>query len=69
MTGGASYGDKCACGTTNSCADPEEGCNCDKNDNPWREDIGLLTDKSHLAVSHLAILVMMEKKYIIHCGN
>ena len=50
---GASFGGKCACGITNSCADPGEFCNCDKNDDTWREDSGLLTDKSYLPVSHL----------------
>ena len=43
--GGADPGSgKCACGMTNSCADPSYGCNCDKNDGVWREDSGLLTD-------------------------
>ena len=52
--GGASPGSgKCACGMTNSCADPSYGCNCDKNDNVWREDSGLLTDKTHLPVTQL----------------
>ena len=52
--GGASPGSgKCACGMTNSCADPSYGCNCDKNDNVWREDSGLLTDKTHLPVTRL----------------
>ena len=52
--GGASPGSgKCACGITNSCADPRYGCNCDKNDNVWREDSGLLTDKTHLPVKQL----------------
>ncbi|XP_078367611.1 contactin-associated protein 1-like [Oculina patagonica] len=52
--GGASPGSgKCACGMTNSCADPGYGCNCDKNDWIWREDSGLLTDKSHLPVKQL----------------
>ena len=47
--GGASTGSrKCACGMTNSCADPSEACNCNKNDGVWREDSGLLTDKSTL---------------------
>ena len=46
--GGASVSGKCACGMTNSCADSSYGCNCDKNDNVWREDSGLLTDKTHL---------------------
>ena len=36
--GGASGNGKCACGMTNSCATPSNGCNCDKNDYVWRED-------------------------------
>jgi len=52
--GGASPGSgKCACGMTNSCANPRYGCNCDKNDFVWREDSGLLTDKTHLPVKQL----------------
>jgi len=51
--GGASVSGKCACGMTNSCADSSRGCNCDKNDNRWREDSGLLTDKTHLPVKQL----------------
>ena len=52
--GGASPGSgKCACGMTNSCAHPSRGCNCDKNDNVWREDSGLLTDKTSLPVKQL----------------
>ena len=52
--GGASPGSgKCACGMTNSCANPSYGCNCDKNDQVWREDSGLLTDKTHLPVKQL----------------
>ena len=52
--GGASPGsNKCACGMTNSCADSWRACNCDKNDNVWREDSGLLTDKTHLPVKQL----------------
>ena len=52
--GGASPGSgKCACGMTNSCANPSYGCNCDKNDRVWREDSGLLTDKTHLPVKQL----------------
>ena len=55
--GGATPADhnKCACGVTlpNSCADPSQGCNCDKNDVTWREDSGLLTEKSHLPVLQL----------------
>ena len=47
----------CACGliTPNSCADSKFGCNCDKNDNVWRNDRGLLTEKSHLPVIQLRV--------------
>ena len=52
--GGASPGSgKCACGMTNSCARPSDRCNCDKNDNVWREDSGLLTDKASLPVTKM----------------
>ena len=52
--GGATPGSqKCACGMNNSCADPSKACNCDKNDGVWREDSGLLTDKSTLPVKEL----------------
>ena len=52
--GGASPGSgKCACGMTNSCADSSYGCNCDENDLVWREDSGLLTDKTNLPVKQL----------------
>ena len=44
---------KCACGVTNSCADSSRGRNCDKKDDTWREDSGLLTEKSHLPVLQL----------------
>ena len=51
--GGASVSGKCACGMTNSCAHSSYGCNCDKNDFVWREDSGLLTDKTRLPVKQL----------------
>ncbi|XP_068713730.1 neurexin-4-like [Montipora foliosa] len=52
--GGATPGSgKCACGMNKSCADSQKGCNCDKNDATWREDSGLLTDKSTLPVKQL----------------
>ena len=52
--GGASPGSgKCACGMTNSCANPSRACNCDENDRVWREDSGLLTDKTTLPVTQL----------------
>ena len=44
---------KCACGMNNTCADPSDGCNCDANDRWWREDSGLLTDKTKLPVKQL----------------
>ncbi|KAL9975858.1 hypothetical protein ACROYT_G013072 [Oculina patagonica] len=51
--GGASPGSgKCTCGMTNSCVNGRN-CNCDNNDDVWREDSGLLTDKTHLPVKQL----------------
>ena len=44
---------KCACGVSGTCADTKYGCNCDKNDGTWREDSGLLTNKTHLPVIQL----------------
>ena len=52
--GGAKPGsNESACGTNQTCADPQYGCNCDKNDYLWREDSGLLTDKTYLPVKQL----------------
>ena len=52
--GGASPGSgKCACGMNNSCANPSDGCNCDGDMHVWREDSGLLTDKTKLPVKQL----------------
>ena len=54
--GGASPGNGeqiCTCGINNSCAHADLHCNCDANDNVWREDSGLLTDKTHLPVKQL----------------
>ena len=51
--GGASPDSEiCACGRYNSCAGGQR-CNCDQNDAEWREDSGLLTDKSTLPVREL----------------
>ena len=44
---------KWACGGTNARADSGRGCNCDTNDDVWREDSRLLTEKSHLPVLQL----------------
>lgn len=52
--GGAPPGSgKCACGVNKSCSLSGKPCNCDNNDNVWREDSGVLTDKSTLPVSQL----------------
>ena len=52
--GGASpESNKCACGMNNTCAEKGVFCNCDKNDQVWREDSGLLTHKSDLPASQL----------------
>ena len=55
--GGATGSDKmCACGVTNSCSNGKK-CNCynDRNDSGWREDSGLLTDKSVLPVTQIRL--------------
>ena len=44
---------KCACGLSNSCADASYGCNCNKNDDVWREDRGLNTNKPELPLIQL----------------
>ncbi|KAL9979560.1 hypothetical protein ACROYT_G017238 [Oculina patagonica] len=49
----SSFPYKCACGVTGTCADNSYGCNCDINDAVFREDSGMLTDKSHLPVMQL----------------
>ena len=52
--GGAPAGSgKCACGIDDSCVEPEYHCNCDANNDEWREDSGLLTEKTHLPVKQL----------------
>ena len=53
--GGACPGSKnCACGRNKSCVGGQlQRCNCDQNDAQWREDSGLLTDKSTLPVKKL----------------
>ena len=54
--GGAEPGSgKCACGMTkpSSCTKSTQVCNCDANDKLWREDSGLLTDKTSLPVKEL----------------
>lgn len=51
--GAAPDSDKCACGINGTCAKRGGRCNCDKNDHKWREDSGLLNEKTHLPVKQL----------------
>ena len=51
--GASPDGGNCACGITQSCADPTHKCNCDKNDGVWRSDVGYLSDKASLPVTNL----------------
>ena len=53
--GGKPDSSNCACGVSNSCGDNDSNlrCNCDKSDRKWREDSGLLTEKTHLPVKQL----------------
>ena len=53
--GGATGHDKmCACGVTNSCTGGTK-CNCYNGGGGWREDSGLLTDKSALPVTQIRL--------------
>ena len=53
--GGATGSDKmCACGVTNSCSNGKK-CNCHNGGSGWREDSGLLTDKSALPVTQIIL--------------
>ena len=55
--GGATGSDKmCACGVTNSCSSHNsKKCNCHNSASGWREDSGLLTDKSVLPVTQIRL--------------
>ena len=67
--GGASLPNReqiCACGMNNSCAGTDLFCNCDKNDNVWREDSGLLIDKTHLPVKQLRFGDTEDKEHGYH---
>ena len=44
----------CACGVTNSCSNSKK-CNCYNGGSGWREDSGLLTDKSALPVTQIRL--------------
>ena len=45
----------CACGVTNSCSSSGKKCNCHNGGSGWREDSGLLTDKSALPVTQIRL--------------
>ena len=51
--GGSSKSGWCGCAVTGTCAKSNVKCNCDINDNVWREDSGLLFIKDYLPVSQL----------------
>ena len=53
--GATGHDNMCACGVTNSCSNGNK-CNCDNTDNAgWRQDSGLLTDKSALPVTQIRL--------------
>ena len=54
--GATGHTNMCACGVTNSCSNGEK-CNCDYGgySSGWREDSGLLTDKSSLPVTQIRL--------------
>ena len=52
--GATGSSDMCACGVTNSCSNGKS-CNCRNSGSGWREDSGLLTDKSALPVSQIRL--------------
>ena len=41
------------CFVAGSCSNPQQKCNCDRNDNTERSDEGFLTYKDHLPVTEL----------------
>ena len=45
----------CACGVTNSCSNRGQKCNWYNGGSGWREDSGLLTDKSTLPVTQIRL--------------
>ena len=45
----------CACGVANSCSSSGKKCNCYNGGSGWREDSGLLTDKSALPVLQIRL--------------
>ena len=41
----------CACGETKTCVEKDLSCNCDKNDEVWREDSGYITTMDDLPIT------------------
>ena len=52
--GATGFNQMCACGVTNSCSNGRT-CNCHNSGGGWREDSGLLTDKSVLPVTQIRL--------------
>ena len=52
-TGAGEIKKGCSCSVTKSCTNLMQLCNCDMNDHEWREDSGLITNKSHLPITQL----------------
>ena len=52
--GATGFNYMCACGVTNSCSNGRT-CNCHNSGGGWREDSGLLTDKSVLPVTQIRL--------------
>ena len=53
--GATGHYNMCACGVTNSCSNVGKMCNCGNWNNGWKEDSGLLTDKSALPVTQIRL--------------
>ena len=53
-SGATGYKNMCACRVTNSCSNGQK-CNCYNSAGGWREDSGLLTDKSALPVTQIIL--------------
>ncbi|XP_019619326.1 PREDICTED: contactin-associated protein-like 3B [Branchiostoma belcheri] len=47
---------KCSCWYSNTCAEENLGCNCDKGDETWRTDSGYIRDTAHLPITDAVLL-------------
>ncbi|XP_078350138.1 uncharacterized protein LOC144634965 [Oculina patagonica] len=52
--GATGHDNMCACGVTNSCSNGKK-CNCGEGSSGWKEDSGLLTDRSALPVTQIRL--------------